>query len=353
MNSKNYIRVYLVTLLSLILLFSGIVIYTDPYFHYHKPQDNLDYVLGNQRYQNNGISKHFEYDAIITGTSMTENFRVSQLNELFDVNAIKLPYSGASFKEINNSLIKSISYNPNIKMIVRGLDTDAILHRKDHMSYDNMPNYLYDNNIFNDLNYLLNKDLYFNDLRYLCLEPTIDNKSELDFDEYSRWMDDSEFGYDKVIVTYNRPDHIDYETQKALDETYKPIVYDNIKQNVTSIVTDNPNVEFYYFFTPLSILHFDKENRRGILEEVFNHLEYATELMLEHDNIKLYSILDNYDIITNLDNYKDVAHHKDYINELMLENMKNNVGLLTKNNYKQHFNELRNFYLTYDYESIF
>ena len=353
MNSKNYIRVYLVTLLSLILLVSGIVIYTDPYFHYHKPQDNLDYVLGNQRYQNNGISKHFEYDAIITGTSMTENFRVSQLNELFDVNAIKLPYSGASFKEINNSLIKSISYNPNIKMIVRGLDTDAILHRKDHMSYDNMPNYLYDNNIFNDLNYLLNKDLYFNDLRYLCLEPTIDNKSELDFDEYSRWMDDSEFGYDKVIVTYNRPDHIDYEAQKALDETYKPIVYDNIKQNVTSIVTDNPNVEFYYFFTPLSILHFDKENRRGILEEVFNHLEYATELILEHDNIKLYSILDNYDIITNLDNYKDVAHHKDYINELMLDNMKNNVGLLTKDNYKQHFNELRNFYLNYDYESIF
>ena len=353
MNSKNYIRVYLVTLLSLILLFSGIVIYTDPYFHYHKPQDNLDYVLGNQRYQNNGISKHFEYDAIITGTSMTENFRVSQLNELFDVNAIKLPYSGASFKEINDSLIKSISYNPNIKMIVRGLDTDAILHRKDHMSYDNMPNYLYDNNIFNDLNYLLNKDLYFNDLRYLCLEPTIDNKSELDFDEYSRWMDDSEFGYDKVIVTYNRPDHIDYETQKALDETYKPIVYDNIKQNVTSIAADNPNVEFYYFFTPLSILHFDKENRRGILEEVFNHLEYATELMLEHDNIKLYSILDNYDIITNLDNYKDVAHHKDYINELMLDNMKNNVGLLTKDNYKQHFNELRNFYLNYDYESIF
>lgn len=80
-------------------LFIGIFnIIIDPYFHYHKPVKSLQYELklSNQRYQNDGIVKNFEYDAIITGSSMTENFRTSELNDLFCVNSIKVPYGGGN-----------------------------------------------------------------------------------------------------------------------------------------------------------------------------------------------------------------------------------------------------------------
>ena len=39
----------------------------DPFFHYHKPLEGLSYPLNNERYQNDGIVKHFDYDAVITG----------------------------------------------------------------------------------------------------------------------------------------------------------------------------------------------------------------------------------------------------------------------------------------------
>ncbi len=42
----------------------------DPYFHYHKPFPFVSYRLYDERYINDGISRHFDYDAIITGTSM-------------------------------------------------------------------------------------------------------------------------------------------------------------------------------------------------------------------------------------------------------------------------------------------
>ena len=97
--NKGKIWCFLVAAFTVIplLLLAGITVIVDPYFHYHAPLEFLEYPLDNQRYQNDGIVKHFEYDAIITGTSMTENFHTSDLNRLFDVNSVKIPFSGGSY----------------------------------------------------------------------------------------------------------------------------------------------------------------------------------------------------------------------------------------------------------------
>ena len=42
-------------------------------------------------------------------------------------------------------------------MIVCAIDNDAISLSCDVMWYNNLPTYLYDDNKFNDINYLLNK----------------------------------------------------------------------------------------------------------------------------------------------------------------------------------------------------
>lgn len=49
-------------------------------YHYHAPLEDFAYLLdrNNERYQNYGILSHFSYDTIITGTSLTENFKSSE-----------------------------------------------------------------------------------------------------------------------------------------------------------------------------------------------------------------------------------------------------------------------------------
>ena len=54
----------------------------------------------------NSKAKHFDYDAIITGTSMTENFLSSEFDSLFGVNSVKTTFSGASYKEINQNFYR-------------------------------------------------------------------------------------------------------------------------------------------------------------------------------------------------------------------------------------------------------
>ena len=55
-------------------------------------------------YRDDETVKHFEYDAIITGTSATQNFKTLELGKLFCVNSIKVPFCSASYKEINENL---------------------------------------------------------------------------------------------------------------------------------------------------------------------------------------------------------------------------------------------------------
>ena len=55
-------------LLALMILMGAVTALIDPFFHYHKPLPFLQYEIYYQRYQNDGIVRHFDYDTLITIT---------------------------------------------------------------------------------------------------------------------------------------------------------------------------------------------------------------------------------------------------------------------------------------------
>lgn len=55
----------------------------DPFEVYHKATAFIPPITnGTQLYSNAGIAKNYAYDSVVIGSSMTENFRPSQLNRL-------------------------------------------------------------------------------------------------------------------------------------------------------------------------------------------------------------------------------------------------------------------------------
>lgn len=327
----------------------------DPYFHYHKPEvSTYFYSLDNQRSQNNGISKHFEYDAIITGTSMTENFKTSEVNKIFNVNSVKVPYSGASYQEINSNLSVALKHNPNLKMIIRCLDYEKIFDDKDLLREDlgTYPKYLYDNNIFNDVKYLFNKEIIFN--RVYEMAVTNEKKGVLpgitSFDNYSKWQNFFTFGKNSVV-----PDGVGEikETKPVyLTEQEKIIIKGNITQNVTALADEYPNVDFYCFFSPYSAVWWKKLADEGTVYKQIEAERYVIELILEHENIHLYSFNNRTDITTDLNHYKDITHYGQWINSLMLQWMYEGEYLLTKENYQNYLEEELAFYTSFDYMSL-
>ena len=349
-NKKWSILVLAVT--GFLLLGLGTVtIIVDPYFHYHTPLSFLEYPIDNERYQNDGILKHFQYDAIITGSSMTQNFKASEFDKIFQVNSVKVPFSGASYKEINENLERAVAANSEIKIILRGLDYHALLFDKDKMRYelDFYPVYLYDNFLCNDVKYILNKTILFEDTIGV-MEYSKSGRKTTSFDIYGNWMEGRRFGKEALDEVYERPEKSD---NAEMNEKDRERLRGNLRQNITQLAEQNPQIEFYLFFTPYSIYYWDQINQEGTLRKQLEAEKITIENLLEYDNIHLFSFFDEFEMICNLDNYKDTLHYSESINSQILVWMHNGEHLLTKENYESYCNNEYEFYTNYDYDTLF
>lgn len=349
--NKKWSLLVLVIMSSMLIGLGTVTVIVDPYFHYHAPLSALNYPIENERYQNSGIINHFQYDAIITGTSMTENFKTSEFDRMFRVNSIKVPFAGASYKEINDNLVKAVEINPEIKVILRGLDYNALLSDKDAMRFelDFYPVYLYDNILCNDVNYILNKTVLFEET-YGVIEYSKSGKNTTTFDTYGNWMEGKSFGKESLDAIYVREEKA--ETSEFCEEE-KERLRQNLRQNVTALVEQNPHIQFYLFFTPYSIYYWDSICQEGTLKKQLEAERVAIEILLEYDNIKLFSFFDEFGMICNLDNYMDINHYGEDINSQILLWMYNGEHLLTKENYLDYCEREHEFYMNYDYDALF
>ena len=353
-SSKRWMAAMFAVLMILLVGFAGVIIAVDPYFHYHAPLSGLSYELNNERSQNDGIIKHFDYDAMVIGTSMAENYKTSQVDELFGVNSIKTTFAGGTYKELNDNIATAIEYNPNLKLVIRPLDYSYIMDDPNRIRDDlgDYPDYLYDDNPFNDVNYFFNKEILFD----ICIPMLTDAAAGkgagiTSFDDYANWMSTAEFGAEAVLG--DRTEFAEPTTRAPFVDEVKETVEENITQNVIQLAKDNPDIQFYYYFTPYSIAWWGAQNEIGTVQRWIAAEKYAIELMLECDNIHLFSFNNEFDIITNLDNYRDECHHGDWINTQILGWMYSGTDELTKDNYEEYINVELDYYTTYNYKGLF
>lgn len=338
--------------LVLLIVLGILTVVIDPFFHYHAPREGLAYPLDNQRYQNDGIIRHFEYDAIITGTSLADNFMASEFDSLFGVQSIKVTFDGTLFNEIDGYLRRALQLNPDVHLILRSMEGSSLLQDKDAARYDTStyPTYLYDDNPFNDINYILNKTVLLRGTLSVILN-TLAGNSTTTFDEYGNWNDKCVFGKEAVLADFTRPDRSDRTVVFTAEN--EQMLRDNLQQNVIALAEENPDVTFYIFFPPYSVLVWDTCAQEGRLSQWIDTYKRATELLLPCENIKLFGFDDQFEITTDLANYMDTTHYGQEINAQMLQWMSAGEHQLTEDNYLDYFKRIEEFYATYDFDSIY
>lgn len=317
----------------------------DPFFQYHKPIINIQFK--NERYQNPGILKNFDYNTIITGSSMVENFRISWFeNEDPTVKVVKVPYSAGFSKDYNN-VFKLAFDTHNLKTVYYGMDLFWLFNSKGDETKIEIPEYLYDNNILNDVQYLFNKDTFIN--------YTIDNiKKNLtgkntDYDLAYNWNQTYEFKKEIALKTYTRPPVQMKQNTEAL-----MLNYEENMDNITEYIKKYPDTTFKIFFPPYSILEWDMANRQGLTDAQMAVTRKVIEDLLVYENVEMYYFQNIESIITNLDNYKDYSHYKEDINYYMFEDMcKNREHRITRENYLEELGKMYDIAINYNYEKIF
>lgn len=344
---SKWLRNTLTTIIGIVLGIIFIQILVDPYFHYHKPITK--YRLNDERYINDGIARHFDYDAIITGNSLCQNFSTSQYDELFGTKSVKLPFSGAGYKEIWESLGRALEYNDGVNEVLVCMDLQDLDRDADWERYEGNPTYLYDDDIVNDVKYVFNKDAIYRGTLYNLLW-TVTGHESTSMDEYSSW--ERETGEKQACASLQYiPDDVDPDGW-SFDGEDKERIRNNISKNIIPIIEANPEVEFKVVVPPSSIARWAEYCTDNQVEYRIAGLEYALGELISLPNVEIYAFDDAYDVTTNLNLYSDTIHYNSSINEWMLECVYSGEHCLDNTSFREYFDKIRCLYEEYDYSSL-
>ena len=351
MNIQKQKKWFLATLsgtAGILLLILVAMVVIDPYFHYHGAIAGVSYRLYSERYMNYGIAKNFEYDALITGSSMNQNFKTTLMDDLYGTRSIKIAFSGAGFQEIAATIDAALSSGNEVKYVLWGLDYNGLNREYDWQGYDEYPEYLYDTNPLNDVSYVWNKTILFEGL-FTDLLMTLQGEESTTFDEYSSW--EAGRGWESISQTYQRSDEI--LPMETVTEGTKERVRKNITENIVNLVNKYPDTQFLLFYTPYSALYWESIYRDGTLEKQLELEAIATELLLECDNVKLYSFARETQITGEVNLYRDKEHYVAEINDCIMTWIARDYGRLTKENYQELIRWEYDYYMNYDYDRLY
>lgn len=325
---QKFIKSFFIRSAALLLLVITVVVVFDPFYQYHKPLPGLKSVLTDKEYQCIGTLRNFDYDSLIVGSSVCENYNNHWFDDRFDCTAIKAIRSYGATADL--CYLLDIAFQSNdIKYIFYNIDpTSLFAGTEPTYELTGCPLYLYDTNYLNDIPYVLNKDVLMEKIPYMLF---FSMKSDYDEGTSYNWAQDKNFGTEYALGFYGRPSSVTPMYEKTL---YEKELADNIAL-LTAQIEAHPETTFKFFFSPYSMLWWDYNYRCGNRDSFLYNESQAIAAILQYDNAEVYFYQGDEEIITNLDNYMDPVHFTSDINHLICDKMAAGEGRLTEENYEE------------------
>lgn len=323
---------------------AALVIAVDPFFQYHEPVETFSYVIDNQLSQNPGLAKNTEYNAVLLGSSVTVNFNTAWFEELFGVSLVKLPYNGAYPKDIVNAMEQVEKSGHSVDMVFWGLDVMSCSGDTEQIKYE-LPEYLYDDFIGNDVYYWFNKDVL---LDYI-LKPLLDPSQGTDrTDYYSTWQ---LFGYNKWVAL-NSYTPVPRSEQDYADDFLLDAVKKNMDVNLCPMIERHPETQFFVFFPPYSMLYWYDFERLRQTDAILLNEAYIMERLLAYDNVRVFFFHNDYEVVADLENYTDKIHYSREVSQHIAQAMADGSGEVNIDNYLEILDGFKSYVHAYDYDSI-
>lgn len=331
---KQFLKSFCIRMILLLVAVIGVVVILDPFYQYHKPLPGLKAVLTDKEYQCIGTLRNFDYDALIVGSSVCENYNNGWFDDAFSCTSTKAIRSYGATADLCY-LLDAAHEEHDPKYVFYNIDPSS-LSASTEPTYvsTGCPMYLYDKNYLNDYPYLLNKDVLMKKIPYMLAFSFIGNYDEGDSYNWAQWK---HFNVETATGLYIRLSDISPMQPQTANET-------ELNGNIallTAKVQEHPETTFKFFFSPYSMLWWDNAYRSGELEAVIYNEKQAIASLLSYDNVEIYYYQDDEPVITTLDNYMDMLHFSKDINYYIFDKLAKGEERLTIDNYEQRLDGMR------------
>lgn len=298
----------------------------DPFYQYHKPFFNLNASLFDRDNQVVGTIRTFDYDSVLLGSSVAENFESTFLDNHYNCQTLKIIRASGSVADLLYYM--DIAHEKqNLANVFWCMDIFAMTASTEVTLYDeSIPRYLHTETIFDDISYLYNKDILF-EIIPLSIANSFLNRST-GGNAYN-WAEDKIFSPHQAMRAYQKPDTILPLTD--ISSQTQTLINKNISMTIEEI-TSHPDTEYTIIFPPYSLLWWDCGYTNGLSNEYFFVLETLLPQLLECENVTVYYFQSDINIICDLGNYMDMIHYSPTINQHMLNCIVKGENQVTKEN---------------------
>lgn len=346
MNGKRFFLSALALTVAALLCLGGALAALDPFFVTRGlKEDGQRAVFSNQRYEMAGLIRNQDYSAVVMGTSLVANYRASWFTQGLGKPTLKITFPSGWPEEFDKALRLAFDTHPALDTVYFGMDLNVLVRSPEEQDVD-LPDYLYNADPLDDVEYFLNKETYIQAAKSAL---KLHNGEGSALDDAYIWDGTAEFSKEHSMQVYYRWEEY-YPTEPA-----QPWV-ENAEKNLavfTAWIEEHPQTQFNIWCAPYSILYWDWLTHAGRVDAYLTALEHAWGILSQYENVHLYSFLDREDIITDLDNYTDYIHCSGVVTKMEAESMMAGLEPVTAENYQDKVARLREFVTGYDYDALF
>ncbi len=266
-----------------------------------------------ERYVEPGLITNYEYDTLIIGSSMVQNFDMTLVQERMGVSPLLIGVSGMRATDLTK-LIKKSEEKDHRKTYYICVDLDMFLSDSQLI-----PEYLYRDDIISKCKYATSYEAWFRfipmDVGVSILKKMGYNVTErfmaMDINRFSNWSYNASFGKNRVIGIY-------LDNKQAVSEYNNDNIEENMQARMNRFIEElNFNcADYVFFFPPYSALWWYRIENNGLGESYYDlKKDFVNKVS---DKAVVYDF-QYADLTLDLDNYRDPSHYSPEINDWMVE----------------------------------
>lgn len=317
MPPLTWIRRVLVWIAGLLSAAALAVIIVDPCTRYREPLLYPPY-FKNAHAQLPGIVRHFDYDTLVLGSSMAQNFSLSDFERLYGQRAIKGTAAGTRAADLREFLDFAHRSHPGtLENVCYCFDLWAFSVPADEYAHPVSHRVFYRYTYWRDYEYWWNWDVW---RKYMLLPFKAvfrKNNKYTDKNMMFSWKHRRcDWGLDAIKCSLgDHRQHFSFSGNETM-------ILDSFGKNLLPYVADHPEVAYKVIFPPYSLIFWWQLSNSGDMEIFLASKETVISTLLTFPNVEVYDFQVASEVITDYDLYKDITHYRPEVNTWMLEQIK-------------------------------
>lgn len=321
-KSVSY-KSFAICCVSALFLYAGVVAMTvylvDPFGYFSKRKITIQRATEARKLAV-GIIKYYDFKSILVGSSMSQNFLMSDLSKIAP-EPMKITDGGIMAYEIENILRYAFKYKPNLNTVIINIDFFAMTYDQNQMDRS-LYDFLFNERPYDIFSkYLLSGKNFKNALK-VFKQDIKDNYQEVDYERLFFW-DSDKIKYGKQAV-YKNVENILNKQAINFNFSYpwtKERMINTFNEYVLPFIKSYPDTKFILFYPPYSIASWWAYKKFNVLTDEIEFKAALASELASFKNVQLFDFQDDLKTITNLDIYRDADHYNSKINTLMANEM--------------------------------